>query len=888
MRRRIVCGLATATAVAFCFLKSYEVQPVRASWSGWAPQQGYVGQTFTANFDSITEVSLFTGSPGAGANYDLRVFDAVTAELIAHQYGRQPAGDHRWLKFDSIVPDGKFFRGKEYLVEVTRPGDSINWYKDIRDKYHYGHMVGGTGPGKPPPGSCDDLCLRIYGKARVGDEFSVQSVVAWPDSLGNPKDTSTWSALVESEADLGVRSDKLGYCFGEWINPGPGDWHWDMMDSLMVLYVRAGVGVLASVGPGSWASSSIGDRRAITRNLFEPLKVGGVINDSNPVGKYMYEFAKRYGPRGTFWRSHEPYMPVMVYEAPSEPDQGAIGRNDFDGWWQHSTGPDSNHYVTFPQYRDTIDSFIARCGDTLQGRKQSFLWAYSRYVTVMDAAIKAAARDNGAPEESLPRSACYIITMPATDPERRYGEHYWPGEWIQGLKDYGAGNSFDIASYHAYHSVEKQASLIVDTLRHYFSAQGLLSPRPFWASEAGHFSHTHDPGEYDPLWPLKLFEAYATVQYVNAIPGYPVEQWTWFTYTERYMADYCDSSSGHWVKQGITDSEFLPRPPAYAYKQWSELCRGASFEGRIPAVGPHKSAETLGVYVLQYRDSLGKRFWVAWEQLGWSSGPRTLKVPARADTESVCGVDTSGFPPAWVETAATSGWFVRQFDTLPVIIKEGQNFSRPDLAVDSFRVTPERPQVGEEVGFTAYIRNRGNRATPDTVWYRFLCDTLLADSFAGPRIDSGATGTVEMIGYAVPSWMSGQHLFRLEVNPGQKFVEKVGLDDNDGYSRNTVVQSVDDLNLPKLLTLSQPFPNPARTRLNISYALPRPTRVCVKLYDIAGKMVNTLASGDKKPGYYNLVWNRQDSRGRKVPCGVYFCTLSAESQRFSRTVVLTD
>jgi len=119
-------------------------------------------------------------------------------------------------------------------------------------------------------------------------------------------------------------------------------------------------------------------------------------------------------------------------------------------------------------------------------------------------------------------------------------------------------------------------------------------------------------------------------------------------------------------------------------------------------------------------------------------------------------------------------------------------------------------------------------------------------------------------------------------------VEKDDLDDNDGYSRNTVVQSVDDLNLPKILTLSQPFPNPARTRLNISYALPRQTRVCVKLHDVAGKMVNTLVSGDKKPGYYDLVWNRQDSRGRKVPCGVYFCTLSAENQRFSWKVVLTE
>ncbi len=52
--------------------------------------------------------------------------------------------------------------------------------------------------------------------------------------------------------------------------------------------------------------------------------------------------------------------------------------------------------------------------------------------------------------------------------------------------------------------------------------------------------------------------------------------------------------------------------------------------------------------------------------------------------------------------------------------------------------------------------------------------------------------------------------------------------------------------------------------------------------------MTTVASGERKPGYYNLVWNRQDAKGRSCACGVYFCTLSAESKRFSRKVVLTE
>jgi flagellar hook assembly protein FlgD len=101
-------------------------------------------------------------------------------------------------------------------------------------------------------------------------------------------------------------------------------------------------------------------------------------------------------------------------------------------------------------------------------------------------------------------------------------------------------------------------------------------------------------------------------------------------------------------------------------------------------------------------------------------------------------------------------------------------------------------------------------------------------------------------------------------------------------------QSAGKVNLPKTLNLAQPFPNPARTRLNIAYALPHQTRVVLKLYDVAGKLVTTLANGDQKSGYYSLVWNRQDTKGRSCACGVYFCTLSAENQRFSRKVVLTE
>jgi hypothetical protein len=49
-----------------------------------------------------------------------------------------------------------------------------------------------------------------------------------------------------------------------------------------------------------------------------------------------------------------------------------------------------------------------------------------------------------------------------------------------------------------------------------------------------------------------------------------------------------------------------------------------------------------------------------------------------------------------------------------------------------------------------------------------------------------------------------------------------------------------------------------------------------------------LAKDRRKSSYSSLTWNRQDTKGRTCACGVYFCTLSAENQRFSREVILTE
>jgi hypothetical protein len=131
MRRRIVCILATVIAVAFCYLKTYDISPTHYSLSGWTDSiapNNWVAETFIADFDSAAEVWWFVGDVGNPGNaYDVEIKDYETDVVVAHSYGVVArAKGHVWVPFPMTpVTLQKIVRGKEYKVVVTRPGRNV-------------------------------------------------------------------------------------------------------------------------------------------------------------------------------------------------------------------------------------------------------------------------------------------------------------------------------------------------------------------------------------------------------------------------------------------------------------------------------------------------------------------------------------------------------------------------------------------------------------------------------------------------------------------------------------------------------------------------------------------------------------------------------------------
>ncbi|MCH7732250.1 MAG: choice-of-anchor D domain-containing protein [Candidatus Marinimicrobia bacterium] len=92
--------------------------------------------------------------------------------------------------------------------------------------------------------------------------------------------------------------------------------------------------------------------------------------------------------------------------------------------------------------------------------------------------------------------------------------------------------------------------------------------------------------------------------------------------------------------------------------------------------------------------------------------------------------------------------------------------------------------------------------------------------------------------------------------------------------------------LPEQVTLSQNYPNPFNPTTRIQFALPKPARVALKIYNLLGQEVVTLTEGWKDLGYHEVTWNGKDQFGREVASGMYFSVLNAGNRVVTRKMVL--
>ena len=79
------------------------------------------------------------------------------------------------------------------------------------------------------------------------------------------------------------------------------------------------------------------------------------------------------------------------------------------------------------------------------------------------------------------------------------------------------------------------------------------------------------------------------------------------------------------------------------------------------------------------------------------------------------------------------------------------------------------------------------------------------------------------------------------------------------------------------------FPNPFRGQTAVRFALPRAERVSLKVYNVAGQLVQTLVDGDMAAGEQTVMF-----RGQRLPNGMYFLSLRVGGVQTSRSIIKVE
>lgn len=90
---------------------------------------------------------------------------------------------------------------------------------------------------------------------------------------------------------------------------------------------------------------------------------------------------------------------------------------------------------------------------------------------------------------------------------------------------------------------------------------------------------------------------------------------------------------------------------------------------------------------------------------------------------------------------------------------------------------------------------------------------------------------------------------------------------------------------PAVIQLGGNYPNPFNPHTNISFVLAEKQDVLLRVFDVGGRLVDTLVHGAMPAGSHEVTWTGADLNGRETSPGVYYYRLDAGS--FSQTRPMT-
>jgi hypothetical protein len=98
--------------------------------------------------------------------------------------------------------------------------------------------------------------------------------------------------------------------------------------------------------------------------------------------------------------------------------------------------------------------------------------------------------------------------------------------------------------------------------------------------------------------------------------------------------------------------------------------------------------------------------------------------------------------------------------------------------------------------------------------------------------------------------------------------------------------SIIDETLPITYNLHNAYPNPFNPVTTLRYDIPENAFVNIRIYDLKGRLVNTLVSKEQTAGYKAIKWAGVDDKGKAVSAGIYLYEIQAGNFRETKKMVL--
>lgn len=221
----------------------------------------------------------------------------------------------------------------------------------------------------------------------------------------------------------------------------------------------------------------------------------------------------------------------------------------------------------------------------------------------------------------------------------------------------------------------------------------------------------------------------------------------------------------------------------------------------------------------------------------------------------------------WIANTATSQWIAPAVDedwpAYGTALAAGDYVYR--LTFDLTGIDPSTVSVSGSYGAdnSAFIVLNGSQVGSGISSYNPLVDFT---------INSGFVAGINHLDFVVANWVYGGS------NPSGLRVQGI-------HGTGTATTSVESGPSGHAFGLFAPSPNPSRNDARIAFTLAHSTHATLRVLDLSGRAVRTLADGEFGAGRFEATWDGVDASGRTAPAGIYFVTLDAGGHRDAHRMI---